>query len=99
MIAFIQGRLDFLCPTYVVIETGGVGYHIHISLNTYSDVANRQENAERPVKLFTFLHVKEDAHTLYGFSEEEERKLFRSEERRVGKECVRPCRIRWSPYH
>src|SRR3546814_5607274 len=47
-----------------------------ISLNTYSDVANRQETAERPVKLFTFLHVKEDAHTLYGFSEEEERKLF-----------------------
>src|SRR3546814_19581093 len=76
MIAFIQGRLYVLCPTYVVIETGGVGYHIHISLNTYSDVANRQENAERPAKLFTFLHVKEDAHTLYGFSEDEERKLF-----------------------
>lgn len=76
MIAYIQGKLDFLCPTYAVIETGGLGYHINISLNTYSELVNRQSTGASPVKLFTFLHVKEDAHTLYGFADEGERRLF-----------------------
>lgn len=76
MIAYIKGKLNFLCPTHAVIETGGVGYHIHISLNTYSEVANRRDGEEAPLKLFTFLHIKEDAHTLYGFAGEGERKLF-----------------------
>lgn len=60
----------FKCPTYVVVDSGGVGYHINISLNTYSTL-----NDER-CKLYVWLHVKEDAHTLYGFSEEGERRLF-----------------------
>lgn len=71
MYAYIDGKLAFKCPTYVVIETGGVGYHIHISLNTYSALADRER-----CKLFTWLHVKEDAHTLYGFFDEGERRLF-----------------------
>jgi holliday junction DNA helicase RuvA len=54
-----------------VIEAGGVGYHINISLNTFS----RLGTAEK-CKLFTWLHVKEDAHTLYGFADEGERRLF-----------------------
>jgi Holliday junction DNA helicase RuvA len=69
--AYISGQLTFKCPTYVVLDAGGVGYHINISLNTYSVLADRTS-----CKLFTWLHVKEDAHTLYGFSDEGERKLF-----------------------
>src|ERR1700739_495262 len=71
MYAYIDGKLAFKSPSYVVIEAGGVGYHINISLNTFSRVGN----AER-CKLHTWLHVKEDAHTLYGFAEEGERRLF-----------------------
>jgi Holliday junction DNA helicase RuvA len=71
MYAYIEGKLAFKCPTYVVIDTGGVGYHINISLHTYSNLTS----AER-CKLYTWLHVKEDGHTLYGFADEGERRLF-----------------------
>ncbi|MBW4888693.1 Holliday junction branch migration protein RuvA [Mucilaginibacter sp. HMF5004] len=71
MYAYINGKLVYKCPTYVIIDAGGVGYHINISLNTYSGIAD-QENC----KLFTWLHVKEDGHTLYGFADEGERRLF-----------------------
>jgi len=71
MFAYIDGKLTFKCPTYIVVEAGGVGYHINISLNTYSAL----NNAER-CKIYTWLHVKEDAHTLYGFADEGERRLF-----------------------
>ena len=72
MIAYIQGKLTFKCPTYVLLETGGIGYHIHISLNTYSQLPTDEH-----CKLYTHLHIKEDAHTLYGFAEEGEKRLFR----------------------
>ncbi|CAN5452390.1 Holliday junction branch migration protein RuvA [soil metagenome] len=71
MYAYIDGKLVFKSAAYVVIDAGGVGYHINISLNTYSKLGD----AER-CKLFTWLHVKEDAHTLYGFADEGERRLF-----------------------
>ncbi|TDG37750.1 Holliday junction branch migration protein RuvA [Pedobacter changchengzhani] len=71
MYAYIDGKLVHKNPTYVVVEAGGIGYHINISLNTYSLLAD----AER-CKLYTWLYVKEDAHTLYGFAEEGERRLF-----------------------
>lgn len=71
MYDYIDGKLAFKCPTYVVIETGGVGYHINISLNTFSGI----KDSER-CKLFIWMHVKEDAHTLYGFFDEGERRLF-----------------------
>ncbi|MBB6239195.1 Holliday junction DNA helicase RuvA [Pedobacter sp. AK013] len=71
MYAYIDGRLTFKNPAYVVVEAGGIGYHINISLNTYSALGD----AER-CKLYTWLHVKEDAHTLYGFADEGERRLF-----------------------
>src|SRR6201996_8239446 len=71
MYAYIDGKLAFKSPSYVVIDAGGVGYHINISLNTYSKLGD----AER-CKLFTWLHVKEDGHTLYGFVDESERRLF-----------------------
>jgi Holliday junction DNA helicase RuvA len=71
MYAYIDGKLVFKSPAYVVIDAGGVGYHINISLNTYSLLGDSER-----CKLFTWLHVKEDAHTLYGFADEGERRLF-----------------------
>ncbi|MEE1884755.1 Holliday junction branch migration protein RuvA [Pedobacter flavus] len=71
MYAYIDGKLTFKGPTYIVVEAGGVGYHINISLNTYG-LLNDSERC----KIYTWLHVKEDAHTLYGFADEGERRLF-----------------------
>ena len=71
MYAYIDGKLVFKSPAYVVIDAGGVGYHINISVNTYSKISETGT-----CKLFTWLHVKEDAHTLYGFIDEGERRLF-----------------------
>ncbi|NHM06759.1 Holliday junction branch migration protein RuvA [Flavobacterium sp. CYK-4] len=72
MIAHIQGKLVEKTPTEVVIDCGGVGYHINISLHTYSLLP-----ATDQIKLFTYLQVKEDAHTLFGFVEKSEREIFK----------------------
>ncbi|MEZ4854030.1 Holliday junction branch migration protein RuvA [Flavobacterium sp.] len=72
MIAQIKGRLVEKSPTDVVIDCNGVGYHINISLHTYG-LLPEGEN----LKLYTFLQIKEDAHTLYGFMEKQERELFK----------------------
>lgn len=72
MIAHIQGKLVEKTPTDVVIDCNGVGYHINISLHTYSLLPNTDF-----VKLFTHLIIKEDAHTLYGFMEKSEREIFK----------------------
>ncbi len=71
MYAYIDGKLAFKCPTYVVLEAGGIGYQVHISLHTFSLIRDTER-----CKLFTYLHIKEDAHTLYGFAEESEKRLF-----------------------
>ncbi|RZJ55157.1 MAG: Holliday junction branch migration protein RuvA [Flavobacterium sp.] len=72
MIAHLQGRLVEKMPTEVTIECGGVGYQVNISLHTYSLLPDTEN-----IKLFTFLQVKEDAHTLFGFVEKAERELFK----------------------
>lgn len=56
MYEYIQGKLAELAPAYAVVETGGVGYLLHISLQTYSEIEGRSE-----VKLFTHFVVREDA--------------------------------------
>lgn len=71
MIAFLKGRLVNKDPAHVVIDVGGVGYQVNISLATYSDIKD-QEN----ILLFTHLTIREDAHILFGFSKETEKKLF-----------------------
>ena len=71
MISHINGKLVEKTPTYVIIDCNGIGYKLHISLQTYSSI--HQENC----KLLTHLSIKEDSHTLYGFFTEEERELFR----------------------
>lgn len=72
MIALIQGKLIDKTPTDVVIDCGGVGYHISISLHTYSLLPETDF-----VRLYTHLQVKEDSHTLYGFMEKSEREIFK----------------------
>jgi Holliday junction DNA helicase RuvA len=72
MIAHIQGKLVEKNPTDVVIDCGGVGYQINISLHTYSLLPKSDQ-----IKLFTYLQVKEDAHTLFGFFEKSEREIFK----------------------
>ncbi|MRX66802.1 Holliday junction DNA helicase subunit RuvA [Flavobacterium resistens] len=72
MIAHLQGKLVEKNPTEVVIDCGGVGYHVNISLHTFSLIPNADF-----IKLYTHLQIKEDAHTLFGFVEKSEREIFR----------------------
>jgi len=72
MITHIQGRIVEKTPTNVVIDCNGVGYSINISLHTFSQLPS-----EENVKLYTHLQVREDSHTLYGFSSLVEREIFR----------------------
>ncbi len=72
MYAFITGDLAEVNPAYAVIACGGIGFQVHISLNTYSAIKDLQQ-----CRVFTHLVVREDAHTLFGFFTEEERDVFR----------------------
>lgn len=72
MITHIQGKLTEKNPTHVVIDCNGVGYMLNISLHTFSQIPDAEN-----LKLFTHLQVKEDSHTLYGFSSLAEREIFR----------------------
>lgn len=71
MIAFLKGRLVHKEPTQVIIDVNGVGYLVAISLFTYGRIKD-QEN----ILLYTHLAIREDAHVLYGFADETERRLF-----------------------
>ncbi|TSE08208.1 MULTISPECIES: Holliday junction branch migration protein RuvA [Aquimarina] len=72
MITHIKGRLVEKNPTDVVIDCGGVGYILHISLHTFSLLPEGES-----LQLYTHLQVKEDSHTLFGFAEKSEREIFR----------------------
>ena len=72
MIAHLQGKLVEKSPTQLVIDCGGVGYDVNISLHTYTLLPNSDF-----VKIFTYLQIKEDSHTLFGFVEKSEREIFK----------------------
>jgi len=72
MISHLQGKLVEKSPTEVVIDCNGVGYHVNISLHTYSLIPSAEQ-----IKLFIYLQVKEDSHTLFGFVEKSEREIFK----------------------
>ena len=72
MINHLYGRVVEKNPAYLIIECAGVGYFVNISLNTYSHLGDSES-----LKIFTHLQINDDAHTLYGFAEEEERRLFK----------------------
>ena len=71
MITYLKGRLAFKDPTHLVVDVGGVGYEVKISLITYSQVKDKED-----ILIQTYLHVKEDSHTLFGFYEQSEKKRF-----------------------
>ena len=71
MIHYIKGEITFKSPTFIIVETGGIGYKVNISLHTYTQI----EKLER-VKILTTFLVKEDSQTLFGFADDAERQLF-----------------------
>jgi Holliday junction DNA helicase RuvA len=71
MIGQLTGRLVEKTPTEIIIDCGGVGYEVRISLNTFSALGS-----DEAIKIFTKLIVREDAHLLYGFYTKEEREMF-----------------------
>ena len=71
MFEYISGKISELSPTYVVLDCNQIGYFIHISLNTYSALEGKES-----AKLYVYEAIREDAITLYGFCEKEERQLF-----------------------
>jgi len=71
MIGYLKGDLTFKDPTFVIIDVNGVGYEVKISLYTFSKVKDLSS-----CLLYTHLHVKEDAHTLYGFFNKQEKNIF-----------------------
>lgn len=72
MITHLKGKLVEKNPTYLVIDVNGVGYWLNISLNTFSELPD-----EEAVFLYTYLSVKEDSHTLFGFISKIEREIFK----------------------
>ena len=72
MIEYIKGELAELTPTYAVIDCSGVGYLLNISLPAYTRL-----EGQRNAKLLVHESIREDAHVLYGFIDEQERSLFR----------------------
>ena len=72
MIHHLKGKLVEKNPTHVIVECGGVGYFVNISLNTFSKLPENES-----ISIYTHLQIKEDSHTLYGFIEKSEREIFR----------------------
>jgi len=72
MITHIRGKLVEKNPTYTIIECNGIGYFLNISLHTFTKIPDSEA-----VKLYTYLSVKEDSHTLFGFCDKVEREIFK----------------------
>lgn len=71
MYDFIAGKIDRITPTEVVINSNGVGYLLHITLNTFEKIKSENE-----IKIYAHLIVREDSHTLYGFATTNEREIY-----------------------
>lgn len=71
MFAYLKGQITYKSPTYIHLECHGVGYHVNISLHTFSKLENLES-----IKILTYLHVKEDEQSLFGFFESDEKSLF-----------------------
>ena len=72
MLNHLSGKIIEKNPAFIIIECAGIGYFVNISVNTYSKIADKEQ-----LRLLTHLQITEDAHTLYGFFDEDERRLFR----------------------
>jgi holliday junction DNA helicase RuvA len=71
MIAYLSGSFSYKSPALVYVDINGVGYEVHITLNTYSEIQHMEKGT-----LYTHLQIKEDGHTLYGFSNTAEKAMF-----------------------
>lgn len=71
MIAYVNGKFVHKTPAQVVVDVNGIGYELHISLNTFTQIQNLDAGL-----LYTYFQVKEDAQTLYGFADVQEKELF-----------------------
>lgn len=71
MITYLKGKLAYKDPTHVIVEVAGVGYEVKISLTTYGQIKDKED-----ILIQTYLHIKEDSHTLFGFYEASEKKRF-----------------------
>src|SRR5690606_5782772 len=71
MYDYFNGKLVFKAPTHVVLDVADIGYHIHISLTTQSQIKDQEQ-----CKLYISLQVREESQTLYGFATEGARQLF-----------------------
>ncbi|MBQ7279222.1 MAG: Holliday junction branch migration protein RuvA [Bacteroidales bacterium] len=76
MFEYISGRLDSLTATQAVIDCGGVGYLLEVSITTYDKIQHYRDSGEA-VRLLVHEVIREDVHQLYGFADEGERSLFR----------------------
>ena len=72
MITHIKGKLVEKNPTYAIVDCNGVGYFLHISVNTFGKIPDQES-----VFLYTHLSIKEDSNTLYGFANKLEREVFK----------------------
>ena len=72
MITFLKGVLVESLPNRIAIDVHGVGYEVHIPLSSY----DRLPEVGQPVQILTYLHIRENEHTLFGFGTAEERDLF-----------------------
>lgn len=72
MIAYIKGTLERRAESYIIIETGGIGYQVFVSPATLAKLPQTGEM----VKMFTYFSVKEDGVSLYGFASAEEQEMF-----------------------
>ncbi len=71
MYAYLEGKFTLKNPAQVYVDIIGVGYELNISLNTYAHIQNLEQG-----KLYTYLQIKEDGHTLYGFFDKGEKEMF-----------------------
>lgn len=71
MYAYLEGKFTYKSPAQVYVDINGVGFEVNISLNTYSAIQRMDHG-----RLYTYLQVKEDGHTLFGFSEKAEKEMF-----------------------
>lgn len=71
MIAYLIGNLTYKDPTFVIVETQGIGYQVKISLNTYSQLKDKDA-----AKVIIYQHITELAHTLFGFADDNEKSIF-----------------------
>jgi Holliday junction DNA helicase RuvA len=72
MIDYIKGTIIKITPAFITIESGGIGYFVNISLTTYAKLEGKEE-----YKILVHEVIREDAHQLFGFADQEEREIFR----------------------